>query len=97
MFEDTLNELGIRQPDDVQGTNTTTTVTWNVDLTPSELAIVTDVVGSAKSKIPYDLYVDIKDELPVLRSFMQTASPTNAQQTTAVKSIIRVIRAVIKD
>lgn len=94
---DNILNAGIREPDTTEGTATTSTITWNIDLTPEEDAIVLDCIGAGKTGIDYDLYVVIKDELAVMRQFMQTASPTNAQQTAAVKALIRVVRSMLRD
>lgn len=71
------------------------TATW--DSTPSNQQEIRDLAASTKSGIDYDLYVQIDNQLPILRTYMQTSSPTNAESVVAIKSIIRVLRALIRD
>lgn len=41
-------------------------------------------------------YVVIKAQLPGLRAYMQLANPTQAQDSAAIKAVIRVLNAVLR-
>lgn len=75
----------------------TTRWEWDVDLTPEEEAAFDAAVLSAKSGIDMQRYADIRTELSGLRNYYLLDTPTNAQSIQAIKAIIKVLRAMLKD
>ncbi len=77
----------------------TSTITWTPDLTTQELATVNSVVKLALgstliTKAERDA---IDSDIVTLRAFFQNATPTNAQSVAAIKSIINVLRVMLRD
>jgi hypothetical protein len=73
--------------------NTTLTITPDVPVAAD------DIVAVMKANTPIDptRYVAVKTDLSTLRTYVGLANPTTAQTTAAVKSLIRVLRAVLAD
>jgi hypothetical protein len=68
------------------------------DLTQAEQDTLADLLIARRSTVNINLsdWQTIKAELPTLRTFMQAATPTNAQAIAAEKSIIRVLNAILR-
>lgn len=95
-FISALAERGWALPNDwVSDDNGVFTATW--DVTPPNGQEIRDLASSVRTGIDYDLYVQIDNQIPILRAYMQTSSPTNAQSVMAIKSIIKVLRSMIRD
>ena len=69
------------------------------DLSPQEIQDFNDAVGSARSRhvMDEDQYRAIKDDIGNMKSYLNASAPTQAQTVTVVKSMIRVIRAMMND
>ena len=96
-----LVESAIREPSNVTGDPVTGAITFHFtpDLSTSEAATFAELDALARSGLAIDPadWPAVRDELPTLRAFMQASSPTAAQSVAAVKSIVRVLRAILKD
>lgn len=68
-------------------------------ITPDVPAAADDVVAVMKTQAALDVtrYSTVKADLTTLRAFIGIASPTTAQTNAAVKSLIRVLRAMLAD
>jgi hypothetical protein len=76
-----------------------TALEFTPDLTIGETTTLAQIIGaSAKS---FDLtpgeYQAIKDEAAALAAYLGAASPTAAQTVTALKALIRVVRAIVRE
>ena len=80
--------------DDLAGT---VTVTWDVEHTPVQSLLVAHATAASNAGMDLVLYRSIKAQVPTLRSYILTPTPTAAQTAVATKAIIRVLRALIKD
>lgn len=94
----------VRAPTGVRNDETTITFDYTPDLTAAEVTTLTTavagVVGVTRTRnvtLTFAEYQAIKPDLATLRSYMGVASPTAAQTSTATKSIIRVLRALLRD
>lgn len=75
------------------------TLTFTPDLSATEidtLARIVAVLTSPLFSAPDD-YAAIMAQVPTLRAYFLEPSPTNAQSVAAIKSIIIVLRALIRD
>lgn len=77
----------------------TATLTWTPDLSPADLATVQSIVKLAVgstllTKAERD---NLEPDFTTLRAYANAASPTNAQTIAAVKSVIDVLRAFVRD
>ena len=97
-----LRELvadALREPSNITGDPITGAITFHFtpDLSTSEAATLAEIDSLARSGIDPADWPTVRDELPTLRAFMQASSPSAAQSVAAVKSIVRVLRAILKD
>ena len=69
------------------------------DLSAAEAATLAQIFAAAAKGV--DLtpteYQAIKDEVSTLSAYLGAASPTAAQTVTALKSLIRVVRALVRE
>lgn len=75
------------------------TLIFTPDLTTAEIDLLNRVVATFTAPLfsAPDNYDAIRAEVPTLRAYYQNAAPTGAQTVTAVKSIIAVLRAMLRD
>ncbi len=68
------------------------------DLTTAEQAILDDLVATATSGVNLGMtdWVKVKTEIGTLRTFLTTTSPTNAQTAAALKALIRMVLAFVR-
>jgi hypothetical protein len=73
---------------------------WTPDLSPAEQATLTDLTTMAKFGISADLslaeFQAIKSDLVTARTYVGLASPTAAQTAAALKSLIRIVGALLR-
>lgn len=92
----------IRPPDNVTANGAGPGVllyVFDTDLTAPEIATFADLTASVSGSLdirPAD-YESIKPEIVALRSFVGLGSATDAQQTAAIKSLIRLLRTLLGD
>lgn len=84
------SRMGVNNPDGL-----TTRWEWDIDLTAQESTLFDDTVRAAGAKLTVSDWLAIKAESGRLRTYLQTASPTNAQSVQAIKDIIRVLYKTI--
>jgi hypothetical protein len=92
----------LREPSGVQWdrpNGTPLALEFTPDLSAAEVATLADILTAAARPVPLQPSDEaiIKAEAPTLRAYMQANSPTNAQTVAALKSLIRVVRALVKD
>ena len=92
---------GVRAPTSYEGGLGTLpcVLTWVPDLTPSEQATVDSIVQLSIGSVlvtPAERTA-IDPDIVLLRAYFLNASPTNAQSVAAIKSIIRMLRAILRD
>ncbi len=93
----------LREPSGVLFTNGTeqppTALEFTPDLSAPEIATLAQIVGASGKS--FDLapseYQAIKDEVAALAAYLAAASPTAAQTVVALKSLIRVVRAIVRE
>lgn len=88
-----------RAPIGVELSGTTLTLTFTPDLTAGEQTALAELVRAAKSVLGLSRQERnaLEDDIAGLRTYYGLASPTNAQSIAAIKAIIRVLRAVLRD
>src|SRR4029077_1940613 len=95
--------LALREPSGVvygNGTNAPpTALEWTPDLSLAEQTTLDRIIGASGKG--FDLtpgeYQAIKDEVVTLSAYLGAASPTQAQTVTALKALIRVVRAMVRE
>lgn len=75
------------------------TATFGTDLTTAQEDTFRRIVATITSPLfsAPDDYAVITQEAPNLRAYYQNAAPTNAESVAALKSVIRVLRALVRD
>jgi hypothetical protein len=73
--------------------NGMTPLTFTPDLTPQQEVRFEDVEASIKAGVPGLKAADLE----AMTSYLNVASPTQAQTITALKATIRTLRATVKD
>jgi hypothetical protein len=99
-YADVVNLMlaeGMTEADNTEGDGTTSTMTWNTDLPSAQVDRINDMIGATKSGVSIDFYQSLEEEIPILKAYTNQNNPTNAQSVTAIKSIIRVLRAIVRD
>lgn len=89
----------IRQPEIVTVTEPDWILTFTPDLTAPQLVVFGNIVasvGGAVSVTPEERTA-IEGDIATLRAFFLAPTPTAAQNVTATKSLIKVIRAILRD
>lgn len=77
----------------------TLTLVFIPDLSPAKATALDSLVRAAKSVLglsPAERDA-LEDDIAGLRTYYGLASPTNAQSVAAIKAIIRVLRAALRD
>lgn len=90
----------IRAPSAVSLSPGAVVYTFIPDLTPAESATFDDLVRTIRARVPSITLVEyqaLKSALSGLRQYHGLASPTNAQSVAAIKAIIEVLRALLRD
>jgi hypothetical protein len=97
-LENMIFSLGFPYPSSVEGTpdGLTSIVTWT-GLTPEQSVLVPDLVAAVKAGMSLALYQSVKPEVPIQRAYVQLASPTAAQRLAWERSVVRVLRAILRD
>lgn len=74
-------------------------LTFDPDLTAQEVATLDRlrIVARASLRLTPGEFEAIAAEAPTLRAYLTLNSPTNAQSVAAIKGIIRVLRAILRD
>lgn len=76
----------------------TLTAVFTPDLSQAEAATLTAIVRvSGIGVVTPAEYAAVTDDVAALRTFLRIASPTNAQAVAAIKSLIRVLGAIVRD
>lgn len=86
-----------REPS-VTDDGTTLTVVFTPDLTPDEAATLARIVHiSGIGVVTPAEYAAIEDDIAGLKAFLGVTSPTNAQSVAAIKALVRVLGAIVRD
>jgi len=99
-LRDALDAHAVPQPDTVvalDGDETVSVFTWAADLAQPVQDGIARYIKAAKAGIPFDLYATIEADLTGLRTYYNLASPTAAQTVAALKALIRVVLADLRD
>ena len=89
----------LRQPEGVAAADPNWTFTFTPDLTAPEVIVFGNIVasvGGAVSITPEERTA-IEGDIATLRAFFVAPTPTAAQNVTATKALIKVIRALLRD
>ncbi len=75
-----------------------TALEWTPDLSAAEQATLADVVTAANAAIELDTtdFAKIQAEIATLKSYVTNPSPTTVQTTAALKALIRVVLAFVR-
>jgi hypothetical protein len=93
-----LCRVYLREPTNVTDDGTTLSLVFTPDLTVIEAATLNRLVAiSAITRITPTEWEAIEPDLTLLRTYAGTAVPTLTQTATVTKSIIRVLRALLRD
>ncbi|SRR6266542_3152812 len=87
------------RPAAVVGEGAPYSLSFTPDLTPTEAELLQRILGVVlwRSTLAPDDYVAIRAEVPGLRAYYLNATPTNAESVAALKSVIRILRAILHD
>lgn len=88
----------LREPEGVTDDGTTLSLVFAPDLTAGEAAILARLIRlTGMLRITPAEWQAIEPDLVTGRNYVQNASPTNVQTVAAVKSLWRVIGALLRD
>jgi hypothetical protein len=87
-----------REPTHVIDDGTTLSLVFEPDLTPAQETMLRRLIRiSGMLRITPAEWANIEDDLTTGIAFVQNAVPTNAQSVAAVKSLWRVLGALLRD
>ena len=93
---DRASLVGLRPPTlGGDPSHATRTLTWTPDLTPAEVLLARAIGCSVRITVAERDALEA--DIDGLRTYHGLASPTAAQTAQAVKAIIRVLRAILRD
>jgi hypothetical protein len=89
----------LRAPLVIDNGNGTLSLVFDPDLSAAEQTILDKIVAAVRYALLLtpDDYEAIRTEVPSLRAYYLNATPTNAESVAALKSAIRVLRAILHD
>jgi hypothetical protein len=98
-----LAELNLRRPDSIATDDTSgaPVLVFDPPLTTTEQAALDDLTLMAKFAVSGDLslaeFRSIKSDIVTARQYVGLPSPTNAQTIAAIRSLIRVVGALLRN